>query len=112
MAEGEAMGKPEDVIEGLQCCLLCGRVLTDRALHDRLEEPALASIRAEHPEWASLDGACAPCVDAYRKLLADRITRDERLRRQAESRRWWVRMGRLFGRGQQNSVTPAHQPRA
>jgi hypothetical protein len=112
MAGGETMDEPENVIEGLQCCLLCGRVLTDRVLHDRLEEPALASIRAEHPEWASLDGACAPCVDAYRKLLADRITRDERLRQQAESRRWWVRVGRLFGRDQQNFVKAANQPRA
>ena len=46
-----------DVTPGLQCCLLCGRTLTDRALHDRMEEPVINFIRKEHPKWASADGA-------------------------------------------------------
>lgn len=85
-----------DVTPGLQCCLLCGRTLTDRALHDRLEEPVINSIRKEHPEWASADGACAPCVNAYRKLLDDRLTRNERLREQYEEQHLWTRVSRFF----------------
>lgn len=81
---------------GLQCCLLCGRTLTDRALHDRLEEPVINSIRIEHPEWMSADGACAPCLSAYRKLLDARLTRNERLRAQSEGQRLWTRFSRFF----------------
>lgn len=84
------------VTPGLQCCLLCGRTLTDRALHDRMEEPVLNSIRTEHPEWASADGACAPCVSEYRKLLDARLTRDEKLRAQSESQHLWTRVSRFF----------------
>lgn len=61
--------------QGWQCCLLCGRTLTDRAAHDRLEQPVLAVIRAEHPEWVNESEACAPCVSHYRKLLHERMTR-------------------------------------
>ena len=35
-----------------QCCLVCGRTLTDRALRDESEGRVLAAIRSEHPEWA------------------------------------------------------------
>ena len=86
------MSEIVSVTPGLQCCLLCGRVLTDRALHDRLEEPVLASIRAEHPEWTGTDGACVPCVRVYRKLLEERVTRAERVRAGAEGRHLWARM--------------------
>lgn len=81
---------------GLQCCLLCGRTLTDRALHDRLEEPILASIQAEHPEWSDGDGTCLRCVQHYRKFLSERVARAERLRAPVRRRtaRWMVR---LFG---------------
>lgn len=98
------------VTPGLQCCLLCGRVLTDRALHDRLEEPVLASIRAEHPEWTGTDGACAPCVSVYRKLLEERMTRAVRMRAGADDRRLWARMSSLFGRGKTSAA--ANQPNA
>ena len=72
---------------GLQCCLRCRRVLTDRALHDALEEPVLASIRAGHPDWASLNEACQPCLDEYRSLLKDRQTRSLRQREGAGKKR-------------------------
>lgn len=45
----------KDVIEvtpGLQCCLLCGRTLTDRALHDGLEELIINAIRFEQSRRA------------------------------------------------------------
>ncbi len=84
------------VTPGLQCCLLCGRILTDRALHDRMEEPVINAICSEHPQWANADGTCAPCVSAYRKLLDDRLTRDERLRAEYESQRLWTRVSRFF----------------
>jgi len=79
---------------GLQCCLLCGRTLTDRALHDRLEASVLASIRAEHPEWSDGDGACQPCIQHYRKFLSERMGRAGRLRAPARRRisRWMVRL--------------------
>lgn len=103
-----------DVIEvtpGLQCCLLCGRTLTDRALHDRLEEPVINAIRLEHPEWAGAgDGTCAPCLSAYRKLLEGRITRAERRRIETENQNMRARLGRFFFRGK-ISVTE-NQPSA
>lgn len=85
-----------ELTPGLQCCLLCGRTLTDRALHDALEEPVLAAIRAEHPEWSGVDGVCEPCVEHYRRLLRERLTREESTRVQTEPRRpnW---LSRLFG---------------
>ncbi|MBA3323342.1 MAG: hypothetical protein H0T45_18125 [Pyrinomonadaceae bacterium] len=104
------MSEIVSVTPGLQCCLLCGRVLTDRALHDRLEEPVLASIRAEHPEWASADGDCAPCVSVYRKLLEERMTRAQRMRARADGRRLWARMSSLFGRDKISVA--ANQPNA
>jgi outer membrane protein TolC len=38
-----------------QSCLVCRRVVTKREQHDELEERVLASIRAEHPEWADAE---------------------------------------------------------
>ncbi|HEX8144566.1 MAG TPA: hypothetical protein VF553_18505 [Pyrinomonadaceae bacterium] len=76
-----------DLTPGLQCCLRCGRLLTDRALHDALEEPVLASIRAEHPEWTRPDEVCQPCIGQYRRLLDERQTRSERLLEAQQSRR-------------------------
>lgn len=71
----------------MQCCLLCGRTLTDRKAHDALEEQVLKSIRDEHPEWTDDSGACEPCVGLYRQLLKERETREERVR--AHLRRQW-----------------------
>lgn len=61
----------------LQCCLTCGRTLTDREQHDALEASVLEGIRAEHPEWADAEGNCAPCVTHYRALLKARVVRAE-----------------------------------
>ena len=69
------LGVAHGLTPGLQCCLRCGRLLTDRALHDALEEPVLDSIRARHPEWAAPGGACQPCVREYRRLLERRHAR-------------------------------------
>lgn len=90
------MNEVSEITPGLQCCLLCGRTLTDRALHDRLEEPIIDAIRLEHPEWAGADGACAPCVSAYRELLAGRLTRTEKLRAETWEVNWWWRTGRVI----------------
>lgn len=79
----------EEVLEftpGLQCCVRCGRVLVDRRLHDRLEEPILSAIQNEHPEWVAADGACVPCVSRYREILNDRVRRDEEKERLAEEK--------------------------
>lgn len=87
-----------DFTPGLQCCLRCGRLLTDRVLHDALEDPVLATIRAEHPEWRSIDGNCGPCVEQYRSLLRDRQTREDRVA-EREARRFrpvWI--SKLLGR--------------
>lgn len=82
------MNEATELTPGLQCCLRCGRVLTDRALHDSMEESMLYAIRARHPEWAleagragEAGGECQPCLSEYRRLLGDRQTRaEERLR--------------------------------
>lgn len=85
-----------ELTPGLQCCLVCGRTLTDRALHDRMEEPALASIRTEHPEWWGENESCQPCVEEYRKLLAERLTRAEALAAAADTHRASGWLNRLF----------------
>lgn len=81
-------------LPALQCCLLCGRTLTDRAAHDALEERVLEAIRAEHPDWESDDEACQPCVTHYRSLIKGRASRSERLREE-EYRRLPHRLKRL-----------------
>ena len=92
-----------DLTPGLQCCLRCRRVLTDRALHDALEEPVLASIRAGHPGFASPNEACQPCIEEYRNLLRERearslgLSEDVRARRPSLIGRWFER---LAGAGQ------------
>jgi hypothetical protein len=69
-----------DLTPGLQCCLRCGRTLTNRALHDALEEPVLASIRAGRVGGVGgAEGECQPCIEEYRSLLNKRQTRAERL---------------------------------
>lgn len=97
------MGETVVLTPGLQCCLRCGRVLTDRALHDSMEESMLYAIRARHPEWAREKKAagvaegeeetgveCQPCLDEYRRLLGDRQTRAEKHSRAAtETRPLW-----------------------
>jgi hypothetical protein len=70
-----------ELTPGLQCCLRCGRMLTDRALHDALEEPVLASIRAERGGGGGADdvgGTCQPCLEEYRSLLHQRQVRAAR----------------------------------
>ncbi len=79
----------------MQCCLVCGRTLTNRAAHDALEERVLEAISSEHPEWMNEDGRCALCVTHYRALLKARISRSERLRATAD-RSWSRRVGRLL----------------
>ena len=65
-----------NITPGTQCCLVCGRTITDRELHDSLEAPALAAIRAEHPEWGVNDGPCEPCAARYRELIRERSARE------------------------------------
>lgn len=85
-----------ELTPGLQCCLRCGRTLTDRAMHDSLEEPVLDSIRADHPEWARVDGNCQPCLGEYRRLLGERLSRPVKKREAATARASsWA--GKLFG---------------
>jgi hypothetical protein len=70
-----------ELTPGLQCCLRCGRTLTNRALHDAFEEPALASIRAGRGNsvGGSVEGECQPCIEEYRALLNRRQMRAEQL---------------------------------
>ena len=80
-----------ELTPGLQCCLRCGRVLTNRILHDALEEPVLASIRAGHSGLESSAEACQPCIEEYRNLLNERQSRSERLLEEDNRSRlpWW-----------------------
>lgn len=87
----------DPVSRALQCCLVCGRTYTERALHEALETAVIASIREAHPEWVDERGGCGPCVGRYRKLLRDRLTREERVR--ASTRRRWPRwLATVLGR--------------
>jgi hypothetical protein len=64
----------------LQSCLRCRRVVTKREQHDAVEERVLETIRAEHPEWASITGASDPYLNQYRKVLQMRKSRSARAR--------------------------------
>ncbi len=97
------MNEVFEVTPGLQCCVRCGRVLTDRALHDSIEERVLDSIRADHSEWVQADGACQPCLGEYRRLLVNRRTRSEQLREEAARTRIPVWLGKMFGRSERTS---------
>ena len=85
------------VTPGLQCCLLCGRTLTNRELHDAIEERVLRTIRSEHPEWTGENGTCETCVVHYRELLKRRSSRADRLRAHGSGRLSSL-FGRLLGR--------------
>ncbi|HEY0098322.1 MAG TPA: hypothetical protein VGB76_05150 [Pyrinomonadaceae bacterium] len=91
------MNENIDLTPGLQCCLRCGRTLTDRALHDALEEPVLASIRAGRGVGEGAEGECQPCLEEYRRLLVQRQARAERpLAESRGSRLPWV--GKWLGK--------------
>jgi hypothetical protein len=91
----------------MQCCLICGRTLTDRRVHDALEEQVLKSIGSEHPEWTNGSGACEPCIKHYRQLLDDRSTREERVL--AGSRRRWPRFVVVLTQRLQNLLRPGER---
>lgn len=103
------MNEMYEVTAGLQCCLLCGRTLTDRTLHDRLEEPIIAAISREHRGWAGADETCARCVSAYRELLDGRLTRAARLDAARVERGWRARINRFLSC---SGVGGAEVPRA
>jgi bacterioferritin-associated ferredoxin len=86
-----------DLTPALQCCLRCRRLLTDRVLHDAMEEPVLASIRAGHSELASPNETCQPCIEEYRNLLKEREVRSLGLSAEAKLRRPSL-IARLFER--------------
>ncbi len=71
----------------LQYCLICGRTLTDRGSHDKLELSVLRTISSEHPEWIETNGACEACIFYYRRFQKKRTTREETVRT-ALRRRW------------------------
>jgi hypothetical protein len=79
---------------GLQCCVICGRTLTDRSLHDDFERVVLAAIRSEHPEWVDTNGACDLCIRKYRMLLKQRRIRAGQ---KASRPTWLARLIRKFG---------------
>lgn len=54
------------------------------------------SAQREHPEWAGESECCKPCVAHYRRLLKERLTREELLREQ--SRRWPHRLKLMISR--------------
>jgi hypothetical protein len=86
-----------DLTPGLQCCLRCRRVLTNRALHDALEDSILASIRAAHSDQMDTGEVCQPCIEEYRNLLKDRETRSERQSREEKPQRHSL-LGKWFER--------------
>ncbi len=96
-----------ELTQGLQCCLWCQRTLTNRALHDQLEEPVLALIRTAHPEWSGEEGSSNQCLEAYRKLLADRLIRAEGLAASANDHRVPGWFSRLLGRNRETTVVQA-----
>ena len=62
----------DDAIETEYKCPLCGRkVVRDLALFlEHTNQHVIDKIKSNHPEWIESDGACAPCVDYYKKALS------------------------------------------
>jgi hypothetical protein len=98
-----ALNEHIDLTPGLQCCLRCGRMLTDRALHDAFEEPVLASIRAGRGDTnagvdnSSAGGECQTCIEEYRNLLNKRQARAEQPVEESAARRLPL-VGRWLGK--------------
>ncbi|HEX8422202.1 MAG TPA: hypothetical protein VF634_02260 [Pyrinomonadaceae bacterium] len=91
------MSENIELTPGLQCCLRCGRTLTDRTLHDAFEEPVLASLSAGRGGVAGgAVGGCQPCIEEYRSLLNKRQTRAERLVEESRGGLNWV--GKWLGK--------------
>ena len=87
-----------DTTPGLQCCVMCGRKLTDRSLHDSLEQAVLAAIRAEHPEWVDTNRVCELCIRKYRMILEHRRRRVEEAREKASQPTWLACLIQRFRR--------------
>lgn len=49
-------------------CPLCRSVMQEefRTLHEDAEQWLINRIKRHHPEWVSADGACGPCIEAYK----------------------------------------------
>jgi hypothetical protein len=49
-------------------CALCGSQVHEelRPLHEEAERWLIDRIKRHHPEWVAADGACAPCIEAYK----------------------------------------------
>ena len=37
-----------------------------RTLHEDAEQWLINRIKRQHPEWVSADGACSPCIEAFK----------------------------------------------
>ncbi|MGH7427690.1 MAG: hypothetical protein ACREJ4_04950 [Candidatus Methylomirabilaceae bacterium] len=49
-------------------CSICGSQVHEelRPLHEEAERWLVDRIKRQHPEWVSADGACSPCIEAYK----------------------------------------------
>lgn len=50
-------------------CSICGGVVHEelRTLHEDAEQWLIGRIKRQHPEWTSADGACGPCIEAFKE---------------------------------------------
>ena len=55
---------------GETVCPLCGGLIEpgSEGLHSTAEEWDIKQIRLTYPDWIESDGACATCLELYRKL--------------------------------------------
>jgi hypothetical protein len=53
---------------GKHICSLCGGEVHEelRTVHEDAERWIIDRIKRQHPEWVSADGACTPCVEAFK----------------------------------------------
>ena len=49
-------------------CSVCGNQVHEelRTLHEDAEQWLINRIKRQHPEWVSADGACTPCIEAFK----------------------------------------------
>jgi len=55
-------------------CPLCGFATFDWPALNELDEPVIATIRMEFPEWTPEQGACGRCIEVYKVLNTASLT--------------------------------------
>jgi len=53
-------------------CPLCGKEVPENmyALHEAMDQMAIARMQEDFPDWQPTEGSCQPCLERYRSAKA------------------------------------------